>query len=404
MGVGQLPEHCNVSERDDSEAPAAQTDDDANGDDDPGAVSPMRVSFSEPIGGMRTDVNDRNTADFQTHHPIDGRRPSYTETPEPHPGDPSPAHPSSDHHHNSHTSHAAHDADDTDDIPCYTPPRQRQRWGDTQIAPHTNWGDIFFDLFYVAAAYNLGNVLLADPTLKTGIFTTAGLFLPVLNLWYYKTFYDSRFYYRDDYYHRGYEIIVLLALATTVSHIRPGSIMLQPSKYEDMFLYSVGLSATFIFSMTRYIEVILCRYWLPSSHSGLHPETRYAARNDFVSNVPPLLCYLAAAIYSGTQYFSNTAANRNDDGNDDAYVGTNNSNSTPYYNSTDDQPQRTADDTAHLVRSLKAATEAASQEESSEEDHDYIPVWLLLGGIVTMLASYAVKMCILTTSREDHKA
>ena len=31
------------------------------------------------------------------------------------------------------------------------PPIQRQRWGDTQVLPHVNWGDIFFDLFYVVS-------------------------------------------------------------------------------------------------------------------------------------------------------------------------------------------------------------------------------------------------------------
>jgi hypothetical protein len=37
----------------------------------------------------------------------------------------------------------------------YRPPRQRQKWGDKQILPRVNWGDLFFDLFYVAAAYNV---------------------------------------------------------------------------------------------------------------------------------------------------------------------------------------------------------------------------------------------------------
>ena len=36
-------------------------------------------------------------------------------------------------------------------MPLYSHPKQRQRWGDTQLHPHTNWGDVFFDLFYVSA-------------------------------------------------------------------------------------------------------------------------------------------------------------------------------------------------------------------------------------------------------------
>lgn len=50
-----------------------------------------------------------------------------------------------DHHHHHHKKNAA----------WYLPPVQRQRWCDDQILPHVNWGDLFFDLFYVGAAYNL---------------------------------------------------------------------------------------------------------------------------------------------------------------------------------------------------------------------------------------------------------
>jgi len=39
--------------------------------------------------------------------------------------------------------------------PWYNPPIQRQRWDEDQILPHINWGDLFFDLFYVGAAFNL---------------------------------------------------------------------------------------------------------------------------------------------------------------------------------------------------------------------------------------------------------
>jgi len=71
-----------------------------------------------------------------------------------------------------HTQPHPHRRDDHDDhaaplhhlFDLYSPPRQRQRWGDRQMHPHKNWGDIFFDLFYVAAAYNLGNLLRIDPS------------------------------------------------------------------------------------------------------------------------------------------------------------------------------------------------------------------------------------------------
>ena len=39
--------------------------------------------------------------------------------------------------------------------PFYYPPVQRQRYGDDKILPHVGYGDLFFDLFFVGAAYNL---------------------------------------------------------------------------------------------------------------------------------------------------------------------------------------------------------------------------------------------------------
>jgi len=38
----------------------------------------------------------------------------------------------------------------------YSPPAQRIRWGGDQCLQHVDWGDLFFDLFYVSAVYNLG--------------------------------------------------------------------------------------------------------------------------------------------------------------------------------------------------------------------------------------------------------
>ena len=45
--------------------------------------------------------------------------------------------------------------DNRRNTPWYLPPIQRQRWCEDQILPHVNWGDLFFDLFYVGAAFNL---------------------------------------------------------------------------------------------------------------------------------------------------------------------------------------------------------------------------------------------------------
>lgn len=50
-----------------------------------------------------------------------------------------------DHHHDDH-------GDDDGAMPLYVAPKQRQRWGEKQHSVHNNWGDLFFDLFFVALA------------------------------------------------------------------------------------------------------------------------------------------------------------------------------------------------------------------------------------------------------------
>jgi hypothetical protein len=66
-------------------------------------------------------------------------------------------------------------------IRLYSPPHQRQRWGEAQCLPRVNWGDLFFDLFYVAATYQVSLIIGEDPSL-TGILYAAGTFLPVMGM------------------------------------------------------------------------------------------------------------------------------------------------------------------------------------------------------------------------------
>ena len=68
----------------------------------------------------------------------------------------------------------AHDDEPADehhgggDLPFYAPPVQRNRWGEEQFLPHVDWGDIFYDLFFVAAAFRLGSLLKDDAVTGAG--------------------------------------------------------------------------------------------------------------------------------------------------------------------------------------------------------------------------------------------
>ena len=77
-------------------------------------------------------------------------------------------------------------------ILLYAAPYQRQKWGESQVLPHLNWGDLFFDLFYVAATYNV-SYLITDSPDRTGLLYAAGTFLPVMSIWMQRLYYDARF-------------------------------------------------------------------------------------------------------------------------------------------------------------------------------------------------------------------
>lgn len=71
-------------------------------------------------------------------------------------------------------------------IPWYCRPVQRQRWDDDQVLPHVDWGDLFFDLFYVAAAYNLGGMVisaLGNDDWTRGMLYFVAIFGPLYNIW-----------------------------------------------------------------------------------------------------------------------------------------------------------------------------------------------------------------------------
>lgn len=82
----------------------------------------------------------------------------------------------------------------------YAPPRQRRKWGDSDVLPRINWGDLFFDLFYVAGTYNVSYILTDSPTWR-GLLYAAGTFLPIMAIWGQRTVFDARYVTEADIFH-----------------------------------------------------------------------------------------------------------------------------------------------------------------------------------------------------------
>ena len=100
-------------------------------------------------------------------------------------------------------------------------PQQMQRWGEHQHHPHTNWGDLFFDLIYVAAAFQLGALLKESVSLK-GVAYFLVLFMTLAHAWQCKLNYDARIDV-DDLVHKLLDVVEALLVATMALHISGGS-------------------------------------------------------------------------------------------------------------------------------------------------------------------------------------
>jgi hypothetical protein len=186
----------------------------------------------------------------------------------------------------------------------YAKPRQRQRWGDAQVLPHTDFGDTFFDLFYVAAAYNLGNLIRLSPT-NLGVLYFAGCFYPIMIIWNQKMFYFARFSTNNDLLHRLFEYLLLVILGTAVLYIRPVAIMSTPVSNEDMFAFSLCICLASFHCLARVLEV---KFNVDGQEAAKRQASFeiywYSSMNAF---------YIAAAVVSGLDYFDGgegTAAHR----------------------------------------------------------------------------------------------
>jgi hypothetical protein len=214
-------------------------------------------------------------------------------------------------------------------IRLHSPPHQRQRWGEAQCLPRVNWGDLFFDLFFVSATYQVSLIIGEDPSLN-GILYAAGTFLPVMGMyvstradreliatthpmsisyvlslyfclrsWWERLWYDARYVHDDDLVHRVGELLILVILATAVLHIRSVSIMSDPSQ-PSMFAFCIAMLLDRVYAFCRYAEV----FFLGVGDEGLKGSvTRLALPRGL-----GFAGYLAATIVSGLAYYGQDGA------------------------------------------------------------------------------------------------
>ena len=161
-----------------------------------------------------------------------------------------------------------------------------------------NWGDLFFDLFYVAAAYNLSYIIKTDTNFEGLLYFCGCFFATFYNFWQNKLFYDARFQEGDDILHVLIEILQLCCLALAVLHIRPVKYMSHGSEDVSMFAFSLANLMGVITTLFKIFETgfIWC--------NGQTEVLRYMAITDALWTIfPCFTLMLIATISSGVVYF-----------------------------------------------------------------------------------------------------
>jgi len=181
-----------------------------------------------------------------------------------------------------------------------------------------------------------------------------------MQLWQLKLFFDARYFIGEDMLHKFYEVLVLLALATSVLYISTVDQLSDPD-VDDMFYFCLSISVAYLLAIGRYVEILVSYTVFRNQH--LHEEAFYAARREITWTVLFWTLYVAAAVYSGVQYYGGG-----------------------------DRGAAVEGDGADRRRDRLLAAAVADESEQSypftgRGTTDDVPIWLLVGG---SLASFVL--------------
>ncbi len=177
----------------------------------------------------------------------------------------------------------------------WSPPKQRQRWGDSLILPSGTWGQMFFDLFYVGGCINLGTILKENDEKAFLYFYGAGL--PVMMMWFDKMYYDARFTTRPghDVCHRLWEVFQIGVVAAALSRLRSVEVLANLCEHADMFQLSCALSLNSISTILKYLEV--------ACFVEGDPAAKVTAKRDITWRLIPSVFFILATVESGVSFF-----------------------------------------------------------------------------------------------------
>jgi len=231
------------------------------------------------------------------------------------------------------------------------------------VLPRVDWGDLFYDLFFVSGTYNVSNILVKDPS-WTGLLYASGTFLPIMSMWVRNTYYAARFTTSDDLYHRVQQILLLVILGATVLHIRPTDIMEDARNEISMFSFALTLCLEQFVMIVRNVELYF-------KGVGQREVLKQVALRDLRFQAISLTFYGAAVLLATLEFF----------------------------------PRQDSDNEGYrLVRGLAGGEENSETYDGSAGDEEYhIPIGLCLAGFAASILYMSVEVVFFYPKGGKHK-
>lgn len=166
---------------------------------------------------------------------------------------------------------------------------------------------MIIDLFYVAAAYNLGVLLISamNPNdWPLGLVYFVGIFGSLYGTWENDLHYSSR-YMVVDHFHRIFDIVRFLLVASQVLHIKSLEVLSDSTSTETLALM-VSITLEALMALAQNVELVL---YADGDRIAIVNHTTRKIKHHFF---PKVLAYLGATIVAAVQF----ARNNKDDGYD----------------------------------------------------------------------------------------
>lgn len=182
-------------------------------------------------------------------------------------------------------------------------PRQMQRWGESQGHPHTNWFDLFFDLVFVGAAFQLGT-LLKNNVDAMGVLYFVAIFFSLFQAWMNKLQYDSRIV-ADDVAHKCLDMTEALLVCAAALHIGGGK---TTTPVEDMQKRETGHAWGFSLCcvMLRVLDAVR---WNEVKQARETPGSIAHSKMILKQKLKTALIFVGAAVVSNSQWTPGAPSN-----------------------------------------------------------------------------------------------